>query len=70
MILRSRCKHTPLPIYLDIGMFRGSIITFALGFPIGKSHGWGDSGIVGLDLVITLSSAHYFESAPHTGALS
>jgi hypothetical protein len=41
-----------------------------LGFPIGKSHGWGDSGIVGPDLVITLSSAHYFESAPHTGALS
>jgi hypothetical protein len=31
-------------------MFRGSMITFALGFPIGKSHGWGDSGIVGAGL--------------------
>jgi hypothetical protein len=34
-------------------MFRGSMITFALGFPIGKSHGWGDSGAgLGYELVL------------------
>lgn len=29
------------------------MITFALGFPIGKSHGWGDSGAgLGYELVL------------------